>query len=309
MVAIDEAERIRDRVPHAVNRTAGRALERPLELCEPLCERDVVELADHIHSAVKVDERAYDWAGAEAQRVGELVAHADLLSARKRLQPRHGRADREAEVERAHAAAVVDERVRVLLQPQQVIRARALHDAKKVVVAAEEDVQAHLDVVAVLVQPAAHLATHKGSQLEYFHVVARVSKVHGRDHAGQTRANDTNLELRFAHHARPILRAATQRLVEEGAVADLRLGAIRRQRRRLGDHRGTQRLHRVGAAHVPGANRQRGGATARDQGHQPGRHVDEGRRKRGDPCSRDLGTFIHNTPTRNTFFRLNGHSR
>ena len=57
------------------------------ELREPLGERHVVQLAHHVHAAVEVDERADDRRGAEAERVRELVADAELLRPRERLQP------------------------------------------------------------------------------------------------------------------------------------------------------------------------------------------------------------------------------
>ena len=51
--------RVRDRVPHAVDGAARRALEGPLQLRKPLRECHVVQLAHHVHSAVEVDQRAH----------------------------------------------------------------------------------------------------------------------------------------------------------------------------------------------------------------------------------------------------------
>ena len=51
-----------------------------------------------------------------------------------------------------------------------------LKDAKEVVVAPEEDVEAHLDVVAVLVDPAAALSAHKVPRLS-----ARTSQDQGEE--------------------------------------------------------------------------------------------------------------------------------
>ena len=72
----------------------------------------------HVHPYVEVDERRHDGRGAEAQRVGELVAHAELLRARKGVEAGDGRSDGEAEVELAEVAALVDEGVGVLLQAE-----------------------------------------------------------------------------------------------------------------------------------------------------------------------------------------------
>mmetsp|Transcript_40101 Transcript_40101/g.99783 ORF Transcript_40101/g.99783 Transcript_40101/m.99783 type:complete len:424 (-) Transcript_40101:413-1684(-) len=93
VVAIDEAEGVRDRVPHAVDRAARAALAH-----EPLRECDVVELAHHVHASVEVDQSADNWARAQRERVRKLVADAELLRLRERLQPAHRRPDREAEV-------------------------------------------------------------------------------------------------------------------------------------------------------------------------------------------------------------------
>jgi hypothetical protein len=53
-----------------------------------------------------------------ADRVGRLIAPAELLRTRKRLESGNRRADWEAEVERPDVPALVDELVRVLLQPE-----------------------------------------------------------------------------------------------------------------------------------------------------------------------------------------------
>lgn len=53
----------------------------------------------------------------------------------------------------------------VNLQPQGRVKdAQAPEDAEKVVITPEEDVKSHLDVVAVLVLPAAHLRRWSRSQ-------------------------------------------------------------------------------------------------------------------------------------------------
>lgn len=66
---------------------------------------------------------------------------------------------------------LVDEGVGVVLEAQALLEgAHALHDAEQVVVAPEEHVQAHLDVVAVLVDPRPHLAAHEATRLEDLHL-------------------------------------------------------------------------------------------------------------------------------------------
>ena len=55
----------------------------------------------------------------------------------------------------------------MVLQPQGLLEdAQAAHDPKEVVVAAEEYVQPHLDVVPILVDPRADLAAHEAAGLE-----------------------------------------------------------------------------------------------------------------------------------------------
>lgn len=66
---------------------------------------------------------------------------------------------------------LVDEGVGVVLEAQALLEgAHALHDAEQVVVAPEEHVQAHLDVVAVLVNPRPHLAAHEAPRLVDLHL-------------------------------------------------------------------------------------------------------------------------------------------
>ncbi len=66
---------------------------------------------------------------------------------------------------------LVDKGVRVLLQAQALLEdAEAAHDPEEVVVAPEEDVQAHLDVVPVLVHPRADLPPREAPRLVDFHL-------------------------------------------------------------------------------------------------------------------------------------------
>jgi hypothetical protein len=84
----------------------------------------------------------------------------------------------------------------VLLEAERLLEgAQTPHDSEEVVVAPEEDVQPHLDVVAVLVHPRPHLAAHETPRLENLYLVPCVRKVHGRDHTGQPAAHNRHLEL------------------------------------------------------------------------------------------------------------------
>ena len=196
-------------------------------------------------------------------RVGELVAEAQLLGAREGLQARDRRADRESEVERAEAAAVVDEGVDVLLEAQAGVEgAGALHDAEQVVVAPEEHVQPHLDVVPILVLPRRHLAANEWADLEDLDLVTGVGEVHRRDHPGKTGANDTHAQLALRYHARPGLRALHQVLVQERIVAHLTRGAGRQLRR--GDHRGCWSATGPAERARPAADRKRRRQWARE---------------------------------------------
>ena len=131
-------------------------------------------VADHVHAPIKIDESSNDGRRAQPEGVGGLVAPAELLRPREGLQARNGRADREPEIQRAQVATFIDERVDVLLHPQQIVTPSALHDAKQIIVAAEEHVQPHLDVVPVLILPRRPLAADERAQLEDLDVVARV---------------------------------------------------------------------------------------------------------------------------------------
>mmetsp|Transcript_10666 Transcript_10666/g.27711 ORF Transcript_10666/g.27711 Transcript_10666/m.27711 type:complete len:213 (+) Transcript_10666:1004-1642(+) len=153
VVAVNEAKGVRDWIPQPLDRAA-----RAARALEPLGEGHVVQVAHAVHPAIKVDERLHDRARdrvAERERVRDLVANVELRGRCERLQAVHGSADAaHAEVELADGATAVDEDVPVILEPQAIVeRTHALHDAEEVVVAAKEDVQTHLDVVAIFVDP------------------------------------------------------------------------------------------------------------------------------------------------------------
>lgn len=106
-----------------------------------------------------------------------------------------GASDLEAEVEVADVSALVDESVRVLFL-QKVLKHTAFrHQPEQVVVAAKEDVQAHLDVVASRDDPRRDFATDKGARLENLDLVALVEELDGRGETGEARSDDGDLQL------------------------------------------------------------------------------------------------------------------
>ena len=232
VVAVNEAEGVRDGVPHPVE---GAALAT--ELGEPFGESDVVEVADHIHATVEVEQGAHDGTGTQAESVVDLVWDLELLSLGEGLKTRDGGTNRELEVEGPELSALVDEGVDMVLNAKAVVeRFRALHDAEKIVIAPKEHVESHFNVVAVAVEPGADLAADVGSYLEHLDVVAGIGQIHGGHHTGEAGANDTDLELLLVLLPGTGNRALHEVGIEEGVVSDLLLGAIRGER--LVDARG-----------------------------------------------------------------------
>lgn len=223
VIAVHESQGVGDGVPHPVQRAATAPQPR-----EPLREGNVVQVAHHVHAPVEIEERPHDGRRPQPHRVVELVLQPQLLRPRKGLQTRHRSPDGKSKVQAAQRPPLVDEGVHVFLHPQlRVETARPLHDPEEVVVAAEEDVQAHLDVVALLVFPAGDLAADEGAEFEHLHVVAGVGEVHGRDHPGEAGAHDADFEFGGVGLARAVLGAGHEVLVEEGVVADLAAGGFR----------------------------------------------------------------------------------
>ena len=64
------------------------------------------------------------------------------------------------------------------------------HQGKEVGVVEEEDMQPHLNVVALGVFPTAHLAAHEGARLIEIHLVAGINQINRRRQPSQTRTHD-----------------------------------------------------------------------------------------------------------------------
>ena len=89
---------------------------------EPLAECDVIEVANHVHPSVKVDEGPDDGRSTEPNSVHEFVIDTELLSRCKGFEPVEGGADAaHAEVEGTDAAALVDKGVKMVLQPHRLL--------------------------------------------------------------------------------------------------------------------------------------------------------------------------------------------
>mmetsp|Transcript_22946 Transcript_22946/g.48391 ORF Transcript_22946/g.48391 Transcript_22946/m.48391 type:complete len:312 (-) Transcript_22946:138-1073(-) len=223
VIAIHESQSVGDRVPHAIERSA-----RSAELREPFREGDVVQIADHVHASVKVEQGAYDGGSSQPQRVVEFILDAELFRFGKGLKTTHGSADGETKVEGTKGTSLVHEGVHVFLDAQFGIeRSGTLHDAEEVVIAAEEDVKAHFDVIPLLILPRGDFSSHERAEFEHFDIVSGIGKVHCGDHAGQASSDNTDFELFLVLFAGSVLGTGHKVLVEEGIVADLFLCGFR----------------------------------------------------------------------------------
>ena len=157
---------------------------------EPVFKADAIEVADHRHGALVIDQAAHDRAGAQGQGIAQLVDPVELGGGEEGLEAVEGGADREAEIELAQVAALVHKQVGVVFGQQVVEGAHLAQQGKQVGVVEEEDMQPHLDVVAALIDPAAHLAAHERPGLVQVHLVAGIDQINRRRQTGQTRTHD-----------------------------------------------------------------------------------------------------------------------
>mmetsp|Transcript_63060 Transcript_63060/g.186277 ORF Transcript_63060/g.186277 Transcript_63060/m.186277 type:complete len:678 (+) Transcript_63060:2010-4043(+) len=217
VIAIDEPQRVRDGVPHAIEGSSGSS-----QLSEPFREGHIVEIADHVHPPVEIEEGPHDRAGTEADGVVELIDRLQLFRLEEGLKSRDGRPYGELKIEGSQMSALVHEGMNVFLQSQRLLEfAGALHDTEQVVIASEEHVQSHLDVIPVLIDPRADLPPDERTQFEHFDVVPGVGQIHGGDHAGEARADDSDLEPFGVRPSGAVPRSSHEIFVQEGIVSDL----------------------------------------------------------------------------------------
>merc|ERR1719232_784120 len=55
MVAINKPKRIRNRIPHSIQGSTTTT-----QLSEPFRERDIIQLPNHIHSSIEVEQSSYN---------------------------------------------------------------------------------------------------------------------------------------------------------------------------------------------------------------------------------------------------------
>ena len=189
-LAIDEAKRIGDGIPHPPDALLTAAVTE-----KPLLEADPIKIADHLHGAVVIHQAPHDRAGAQGQGIAQLVNPVELGGSEKGLEAIEGSADRKAEIQFAQVATLVHEQVGVLLGEQVVDRAHLAQQGEEVGVIEEEDMQPHLDVVALAIHPAAHLAAHERAGLVEVHAVARVHQIHSSRQTRQTGTHDGDAHL------------------------------------------------------------------------------------------------------------------
>ena len=151
---------------------------------EPLLKADAIQVANHPHRPLVIHQAAHDRAGAQGQGIAQLVDPVELGGGEKGLEAVEGGAEGKAEIQLAQVAAGIHEQVGVVLGEEVVDRPHLAQQGEEVGVVEEEHMQPHLDVVAALIHPAAHLAAHERPGFVEIHLMAGIHEIHGR---GQTR--------------------------------------------------------------------------------------------------------------------------
>ena len=178
---VDEAQGIGDRIPHPLDALLAAAMAE-----EPLLKADAIKVANHLHRPLVIHQTAHNRAGAQRQGIAQLVEPVELGGGEKGLQAVEGCAEGEAEIQLAQVAAGIHEQVGVVFREQVVDRTHFAQQGKEVGVVEKEHMQPHLDVIAALIDPAAHLAAHKWPGFVEIHLMAGIHQIHGRGQTSQT---------------------------------------------------------------------------------------------------------------------------
>ena len=125
----------------------------------------------------------------------QLVDPAELWRGEERLEAVEGSPDREAEIQFPQVTTLVHEQVGVLLG-QQVFKGTHLpHQGEEIGVIEKEHVQPHFDVVAAVINPAAHLAAHERASLIEIHLMPGIHQVHRSGEARETGTDNRDPHL------------------------------------------------------------------------------------------------------------------
>ena len=152
-----------------------------------------VEGSDHTHRPLVVHQPTHDRTGAQGQGIAQLVDPGELRGREEGLEAIEGCPEWKAEIKLAKITATVHKQVGVVLGEEVVDGPDLGHQGKEVGVVVEKDMQSHLDVIAIRVLPAAHLAAHERPGLIEIDLVTGIHQIHRRRKAGQPRSNDGDL--------------------------------------------------------------------------------------------------------------------
>ena len=156
---------------------------------------DGIQGADGAHRPLVIHQAPHDRTRAQGQGIAQLVDPAELRRGEERLEAVEGSPDREAEIQFPQVATLVHEQVGVLFG-QQVFKGTHLpHQGEEVGVIEEEHMQPHFDVVAAVIDPAAHLAAHERASLVEIHLMPGIHQVHRSGEARETGTDNRDPHL------------------------------------------------------------------------------------------------------------------
>ena len=185
--AIQKAQGIGDGIPQALQTGPAAPVAK-----KPLRKAEAIQGPNHRHGALDVHQAPHNGGSAQGQGITQLVHPAQLGRGEKRLEPVERRPQGKTKVKLPHVATGIDKQMGMLLGQQVVQGAHLGHEGKQVGVVVEEDVETHLDVVALAVHPTARLAPHKGAPFIKVHLVPGIRQLHRRRQPRQPRANNCN---------------------------------------------------------------------------------------------------------------------
>ena len=186
-LAIDETQCVGNGIPHTPNALHASAMAH-----KPVLETDRIQGTDGPHRPLVIHKPSHNRTGAKRQGVAQFVDPGKLRGREEGLQTIEWCTDRKTEIEFTQITALVAEQVGVILGEQVFKSPHFFHQRKKIGVVEKENVQPHLDVVAIRIHPAADLAAHEGAGLIKVDLMASIHQIHCSGKAGQTGTDNRN---------------------------------------------------------------------------------------------------------------------
>mmetsp|Transcript_17944 Transcript_17944/g.20681 ORF Transcript_17944/g.20681 Transcript_17944/m.20681 type:complete len:240 (-) Transcript_17944:314-1033(-) len=193
IITIQKSQSVSDCIPHTIKTPTLSS-----QLSEPLCEGNIIKLANHIHPAIKIYQGTNNRRSSQTNSIVKFVFNFQLFSTCKSLEATDRRTNWKLKIKSSQFTSFIYKSMDVIFNTQIFFKTScSFHYTEQIVITAKKHMQSHFNVIAIFILPRTNFPTNVWTNLKNFNIMASICEVHSSNHSSQASANDSYFQSFF----------------------------------------------------------------------------------------------------------------